>query len=45
MKEGGNFMIDKVVCNLLIPFSFEMTNWDRIDDSIVAAFNLLKSWG
>ena len=20
-------------------------NWDRIDDSIVAAFNLLKSWG
>lgn len=25
-------MIDKAVCNLLVPFSFEMADWDKIDD-------------
>lgn len=25
-------MIDKAVCNLLIPFAFEKTEWSRIDD-------------
>lgn len=25
-------MINKAVCNLLIPFGFEMSDWEKIDD-------------
>ena len=25
-------MIDKAVCNLLVPFSFEILDWDKIDN-------------
>lgn len=25
-------MIDKAVCNLLVPFAFDLSEWEKIDD-------------